>query len=178
MEIYTFLDFIPQYQCNAIIEFVESSEEYSGTARNDENVFYYTKALLISKNLFIDGLISLISDMVRIKAEELFKCNLGESGVMIAKTISGHSPEEHADSQNMDGTPKDGCSDFHVSAVVYLNDNFEGGELVFPKIKYSYKPVAGSCIMFPSNIEYSHYVASVTSGERLALPFWFPGYEQ
>jgi hypothetical protein len=173
MEIHTFLDFIPQYQCNAIIEFVESSEECSGTAKNDTNVFYYTKDLLIRKNLFIDGLISLISDMVRIKAEELFKCNLGESGVMIAKTISGHSPEEHADSQNMDGTPKDCCSDFHVSAVVYLNDDFDGGELVFPKIGYSYKPVAGSCIIFPSHTGYSHYVDSVLTGKRIVLPFWF-----
>lgn len=177
MQIHVLRDFIPQYQLDAITEFMKSDPDSSGTAENDEKVMYYARREILNKNPFISGVVSLISDRVRLNAESLFDCKLGESGVLIAKTMVGHIPEEHADSQNMDGTLKTGCANFLVSAVAYINDDFEGGELVFPQIKYSYKPVSGSCIMFPSNIEYSHYVASVTSGERVALPFWFPRHE-
>lgn len=177
MQIHVLSDFVPQYQLDAINEFIKSNPSTSGTAETDKNVVYYAKQEILNENPFIAGVVSLVSDRVRLSAEKLFDCRLGESGVLIAKTMVGHIPEEHADSQNMDGTQKSGCADFLVSAVVYINDDFEGGELVFPKVKYSYKPVAGSCVIFPSNIEYSHYVASVVSGERVALPFWFPGYE-
>lgn len=167
-------DFIPQHQVKAIREFIESEPAPSGTASTDEKVTYYAKQQILDENPFIAGVVSLISDRVRSKAESLFDCELGDSGVSIAKTMIGHTPEEHADSQNMDGTPKDGCSHFYVSAVVYVNDNFSGGELVFPKVGYSYKPVSGSCIIFPSHVEYSHYVDSIVTGERIVLPFWFP----
>jgi hypothetical protein len=174
MEIYLLEDFVPQYQTDAILEFIESKPTPSGTASTDEKVIYYAKQQLFDKNPFIAGLVSLISDRVRLKAESLFDCKLGDSGVSIAKTMIGHTPEEHADSQNMDGTPKGEFSHFYVSAVVYVNDNFSGGELVFPKIGYSYKPVSGSCIIFPSHVEYSHYVDILVTGERIVLPFWFP----
>jgi len=174
MEIYVLRDFVPRYQINSIIEFIESEPTPSGTASTDEKVMYYAKQQILDENPFIAGVVSLISDRVRLKAESLFDCKLGDSGVSIAKTMIGHTPEEHADSQNMDGTPKDNCSDFYVSAVVYLNDDFDGGELVFPKIGYSHKPVAGGCVIFPSHIGYSHYVDSVFTGERIVLPFWFP----
>lgn len=177
MQIHALSDFVPQYQLDAICEFIESCPPASGTAETDANVVYYARQEILNENPFIDGVVSLVSDRVRLSAEKLFDCRLGESGVLITKTMVGHIPEEHADSQNMDGTPKSGCADFLVSAVVYINDDFEGGELVFPKVNYSYKPVAGSCIMFPSSVEYSHYVASVISGERVVLPFWFPKYE-
>lgn len=177
MQIHVLSDFVPQHQLNSINEFINSNPSSSGTAATDANVVYYARQEILNENPFIAGVISLVSDKVRLSAEKLFDYRLGESGVLIAKTMVGHIPEEHADSQNMDGTPKPGCADFLVSAVVYINDDFEGGELVFPKIKYSYKPVAGSCIMFPSNIEYSHYVADVLSGTRVVLPFWFPKYE-
>ena len=167
-------DFVPQYEIKAIIEFIKSEPTPSGTASTDEKVIYYAKQQIFDENPFIAGVVSLISDRVRLKAESLFDCELGDSETFIAKTIIGHSPEEHADSQNMDGTPKNGCSDFYVSAVVYINDNFSGGELVFPKVDYSYKPVSGSCIIFPSNVQYSHYVDRVSNGERIVLPFWFP----
>lgn len=174
MQIHALSDFVPQYQLDAISEFIDSDPPSSGTAETDANVVYYARQEILNENPFIAGVISLIADRVRLSAEELFDCRLRESGALIAKTMVGHTPEEHADSQNMDGTPKYGCADFLVSAVVYINDDFAGGELVFPKIKYSYKPVAGSCIMFPSGIEYSHYVANVLSGTRIVLPLWFP----
>jgi len=53
------------------------------------------------------------------------------------------------------------------STVVYLNDDFEGGEIYFPKIDFSYKPKKYSAVFFPGNdITYLHGISEITSGHR------------
>jgi 2OG-Fe(II) oxygenase superfamily len=53
-----------------------------------------------------------------------------------------------------------------VSTVLYLNDSYTGGELVFPEIDggYTYKPSKYEFIYFPT--EYLHGVNPVTAGRR------------
>lgn len=55
---------------------------------------------------------------------------------------------------------------FDISILVYLNSDFEGGELVFPEFDLTIKPEAGDMLMFPCGHQYSHYVTPVTSGTR------------
>ena len=49
-------------------------------------------------------------------------------------------------------------------AMYYLNDNFEGGELVFDKLGLSYRPVAGEVVIFPYHLW--HRVKTVSGGDR------------
>ncbi len=76
---------------------------------------------------------------------------------------SGHLPA-HSDH---------GISSRVLSALLYLNDDYEGGEITFPHIGFSQKPKAGSLIFFPSNFVFVHEVNAVTSGTRYALPNWY-----
>lgn len=55
---------------------------------------------------------------------------------------------------------------FDITILVYLNSDFEGGELVFPEYGLRIKPEAGTMLMFPSGHQYSHYVTPVSSGVR------------
>lgn len=173
MKIVHKFELVSPHECDAVVECIKSIEHNSGTREDDANVLYYSGEKIIQTSDFIYGLLCDISDRVRSVAEELFTPNLSNNQIAIFKTLPGHTPEEHADSQNMDGSPKEGCSDFIVSAVVYFNDNFVGGDLVFPRMPYSYSPMAGSCILYPSDISHSHYVNHVISGERIVLPLWF-----
>jgi hypothetical protein len=55
--------------------------------------------------------------------------------------------------------------------VLYINDDFAGGELHFPNIDVTYKPQRGSMIVFPSADDYLHGVLPVGPGPvRYALP--------
>jgi hypothetical protein len=55
--------------------------------------------------------------------------------------------------------------------VIYLNDDFTGGELHFPTIDVTYTPKTGALIVFPSADDYLHGVKSVGPGPtRYALP--------
>ena len=59
-----------------------------------------------------------------------------------------------------------------MSTIYYLNDDYEGGELIFPRFGIKYKPKANDFIIFPSNYIYNHSVAPVTSGQRYAVVSW------
>ena len=62
------------------------------------------------------------------------------------------------------------------SMVVYLNDDYKGGETVIKldgKPDYVSTPKRGSVVIFKSNEECVHGVSKVTEGTRVTLPSWF-----
>lgn len=58
-----------------------------------------------------------------------------------------------------------------LSLIICLNDNYEGGELVFWD-DYKIKPAAGSIIAWPSLFLYPHRVDEVISGRRWSAVVW------
>lgn len=60
-----------------------------------------------------------------------------------------------------------------VSMVIYLNDDYGGGEISFTKFDTTIKPKAQTLIFFSSTGEYSHAALPVTYGTKYALTgFW------
>jgi hypothetical protein len=59
-----------------------------------------------------------------------------------------------------------------VSTVYYINDNYLGGEINFPRFGISYKPKANEMIVFPSTYVYNHSVSEVTEGTRYSIVSW------
>lgn len=66
-----------------------------------------------------------------------------------------------------------GISSRVLSALLYLNDDYEGGTLRFPHLNLELKPEAGTILFFPSNFVYVHEVDAVTKGIRYSLPNWY-----
>lgn len=56
-----------------------------------------------------------------------------------------------------------------VSLVSYPNDDYDGGELYFPKINLSIKPEAGDIVIFPSTYLFSHRAMPVKSGTKYSI---------
>jgi hypothetical protein len=50
------------------------------------------------------------------------------------------------------------------ATILYLNDDYEGGELFFENIGLKIKPDRGSLLVFPGTEEFAHGVKSVKSG--------------
>jgi hypothetical protein len=59
-----------------------------------------------------------------------------------------------------------------ISVLIYLNDEYEGGEIEFPNFKLKIKPKAGTLILFPSNYAYGHIAHPVTSGTKYVIVTW------
>lgn len=74
---------------------------------------------------------------------------------------------------NPDGTKQwKKTIDRDISTVLFLNDDFEGGEFIFPAYRIRIKPEPGLLIAFPSTHHYLHAVEPVKSGERVVSVCW------
>lgn len=60
----------------------------------------------------------------------------------------------------------------HLSNIIYLNDDFEGGELFFPDFGIDIKPKPGMLAVFPGNINYLHGVRKVVGNTRYTGTLW------
>jgi hypothetical protein len=56
-----------------------------------------------------------------------------------------------------------------LSAVGYINDDYEGGELFFDKLNLKIKPKAGDLYLYPSTYLYSHASLPITHGTKYAI---------
>jgi hypothetical protein len=60
-----------------------------------------------------------------------------------------------------------------LSSVMYLNDDYEGGELWFPYLNINFKPQAGDIVLFPSTYIYAHSSLKVKSGVKYSAVTMF-----
>lgn len=60
-----------------------------------------------------------------------------------------------------------------VSVSMFLNDNFEGGELEFKEFNLKIKPEAGDVVVFCSSFPYMHQVHRVIKGIRYSVVKWY-----
>jgi hypothetical protein len=90
--------------------------------------------------------------------KDLYVCSF-----WFAKQLPGAFVSEHDDT---DGGVN---SQFQYSAVIYLNTLKDGGDLVFPDLGYSHRPVAGDIVIFRSVEGGKHFVNEI-SENRYTLP--------
>lgn len=60
-----------------------------------------------------------------------------------------------------------------LSSVMYLNDEYEGGELWFPYLDITFKPSYGDIVFFPSTYIYAHASKPVISGTKYSAVTMF-----
>jgi predicted 2-oxoglutarate/Fe(II)-dependent dioxygenase YbiX len=56
---------------------------------------------------------------------------------------------------------------------IYLNDDYQGGELEFLYFGKRIKPGAGDIVIFPAAFTHTHRGGMVTGGEKLLLTGWY-----
>lgn len=83
--------------------------------------------------------------------------------IHIARFVEGYGMHEHFD----ENKPKD------IATLLYLNDDYEGGEIYFPDYDIYIKPKAGDLVTFPDNPNFVHGVRPISSGVRFTAPRWF-----
>jgi Rps23 Pro-64 3,4-dihydroxylase Tpa1-like proline 4-hydroxylase len=66
-------------------------------------------------------------------------------------------------------------SDIRFTIVVYLNDDYEGGEIYFNNQDVKIKPQAGSIVMFPSKLPYLHESLNITKGRKMLITHHWKG---
>lgn len=123
-----------------------------------------------------------IYDLLRHAVKEIvnpfygFEVHSSELPQILSYSIGGHYMP-HIDAESVWVTP-DGekiwkkSTDRDLSFVFYLNDDFEGGDFIFPDLKIRIRPEPGMMVCFPSNHFYTHGVEPVTKGKRYSIVTW------
>ena len=111
----------------------------------------------------VERCIEAISDAYGIAKE---KIQVKQDTLSVVKWTEGTYLDLHVDDLGY-------VTDNHLPVHIYLNDNYEGGEIKFATHDLSFKPNVGEFIVFPGNMHYPHEVTKVLSGVRYTLPIWF-----
>jgi hypothetical protein len=130
----------------------ENQTEYSDLdtyIANDPNQ-WKDKILRLDSDQVIDGISGKVSNLITNNLE-LHRFNA------IQRHYPGTKLDEHWDRDRKPG--------LKYASVIYINDDYEGGELYFPTRGIQVKPKAGSLVIFDSGPEYIHGV-SVVEGTK------------
>jgi len=83
---------------------------------------------------------------------------------------NGQAMPAHRDHRNADGSPNP-TPWREWAGIIYLNDGYDGGRLLFPETGESYVPFAGALVLFPG--EWLHGVEAASGAPRYTAPGWF-----
>jgi hypothetical protein len=125
-------------------------------------------------------LITKYVNLIKDQIEKFYKVSVACANVNFTKLSEGGSNNLHCDSVQLDGSPwQDGqelLDDLEFSALLYLNNSQEdyvGGEIVFPGQKVEVIPKTGKLVFFKGDIHHPHKVEKVLSGNRYALVVFY-----
>ena len=151
--IYIEENFITPDECNKFIDLSKSNKKelpYGSPSRGGDT--------------YLTTVPSLDEDVVN-RVNSLCKSFDSQSNldyVGVVRWPVGTFMKPHTDNNN---NPQD-----IFAAMLYLNDDFDGGCTVFEHLEV--KPEVGKLIIF-SNAHYLHYVNRVEGAERFVLSFWY-----
>ncbi len=105
--------------------------------------------------------------MMDYAAENPFMQVSSDEGYSILRYNVGESCLIHSDTWHKQDVTKR-----VLSGLIYLNGDFDGGELVFRRQGITVKPEAGMLVLFPATFAFPHEVPPVTRGERWTILTW------
>jgi predicted 2-oxoglutarate/Fe(II)-dependent dioxygenase YbiX len=99
-----------------------------------------------------------------LKEDSVTDKNMNSGYWLVREYNSGSYMEEHSDvySYVLDKSGNNVIP--KLTAIIYINDDYIGGEITFPHNNLSIKPKAGTLIIFPSNLQ--HRVDLISEGSR------------
>ena len=122
----------------------------------------------------LHGIMQSYINIVKEKIEYMFGRELEKATVGIRRWDVAESQPPHGDGENLDGEPNNTYI-VDYGSIMYLNDNYLGGELYFPEYDLEIQPESGMLVFFPSGKYYIHEVRQIFSGVRYTAPhFWIP----
>lgn len=123
-------------------------------------------------------IVDLFKDTVREIINPFYEVEVSESEIpqILSYGVGGHYLP-HIDGESVWVTPRGEhiwkkSTNRDLSIVFFLNDDFEGGDFVFPDLKVRVRPEPGMLICFPSNHNYKHGVEPVIKGKRYSIVCW------
>lgn len=152
-------NFITDEQCLTIKEYMDS--------QTDPNYWILNNTRQMIVNAEAQEIKPIIEEIINKVKNVVGNDDIFLSEYMLSRYNPGFAMSVHTDIE-------DGREHYFISAVVYLNNDFTGGDIVFPAVNFRHSPKMGQIALFDSDGDNTyHGVETVTSGIRYAMPLWF-----
>lgn len=135
-----------------------------------------TEDTLMSADPKVVEVIKGMQARLKIEVDKFFSVDALPTSAALVRWLPGQLQMPHADKELHIGEDAGKPNDFpyyDIAGLFYLNDDYEGGELYFPKQGIQFKPKKGAAYFFPGDLHYIHGVTEITSGIRYVSPFFW-----
>jgi predicted 2-oxoglutarate/Fe(II)-dependent dioxygenase YbiX len=145
---------------------IDSNSTVLSEARITENV---------DITLVEDELIEVVNQLLVNQCSEFFEVEFAQFQYPqllkynIGGKYEGHSDSEYFDIDSQRWVP---CLDRDISILCYLDQDYQGGELVFDHLNIKITPQTGMVVAFPSHYVYQHQAMPITKGIKHTLVSW------
>lgn len=185
----TIQNYVDPMICRAIAESVDTADLYEqgimqiedGVSTGDFDVEHETRYVMCGTQFKNPDLVHcLIQTIVTNYIEPEFLCSVKdwEMPQLLVYPENGGHYKPHADAEQcIDGVWKR-VTNRHITMLLYLDENYTGGELTFPDYGITMNPKIGQLLVFPSNRWYIHGVEPLVGGNRRVLVCWLTVWGQ
>jgi predicted 2-oxoglutarate/Fe(II)-dependent dioxygenase YbiX len=170
-------DFLSPQQCRAFVDLADRLEgdrfKVLDRARNLEPTLDDTR---VCERVTLDQSQYVFDDLVARAFEERIIPRTGAIDWYEQPQLLRYGPGGyyvyHSDAYDYEEGSWRKAADRDISLLLYVNDEYTGGELEFPSFSYTLRPRAGMLVWFPSDFRYLHMAKVVTSGRRYTIVSW------
>jgi len=178
-EIKKFDSIIQKEKIEKLLELAKESKKTAwgsvGSIENKTYVPVIIKNLCSTKRIDFSSFESFLNGIVdecRLLCEQSYnvKCKVSSIEFLYYENNAYYWP--HIDGQFLDNITMKRRKKIDISCILYLNDDYEDGEIYFKLLNKTFKPSTGEIITFPGSWEFLHGVHPV-KGERYSVVMWF-----
>lgn len=141
---------------------------------NENDTFWSKKVIHLHEVIFFSKERKVYANLVKDKIKEVFEVEqeIYPDLLCITKWLSDTSHGLHAPSENLDGTPND-LYWRRFGAILFLNEDYEGGEIHFPNQNITFSPKQNTLLIYPGTAEFVHEKNKITKDTRYIIDsFW------
>jgi hypothetical protein len=177
-------DFLNKQECKALVDYASVQESVAGEVADYENSDedgFKTKQhkSRVTDVIDIDGRIceflNLFNDIYCHKLASFYDVDFEwyERPAILRYSVGGKY-DRHNDANRWDKEKRKWVrsSNRDYSILLYLNEEYEAGEIEFTRQRYKIKPKTGMLVAFPSDHRYMHAALPVASGVRYVIVSW------
>jgi len=180
--------FLTDDEVETLSKFIRGNDQwdFTETKYNDEGTVIYestywqdrvaTTPTLLRADPSIVELIQKIVLRLKPEIEKFFNVEADPTSPALVRWLPGQLQMPHADKElhvGDDAGKPNGFPWYDIATIIYLNDDYEGGELYFPNQGIQFKPKRGAVYFFPGDMNYVHGVTVLESGIRYTCPFFW-----
>lgn len=143
-QVYEIQNFITKDELDQVMQFAKSKDKLDWSGENVQYDFWSDKVLSSS---LING--NPMFTNIHEKVCSLFDGNFEVTGINLQRYMINDALGEHKDDHELHWLNNEKV---FYGVVVYYNDDYKGGELNYPDLGISHKPIAGSLLLHAGEI--------------------------